>query len=121
MNSQFIKFIAVGILNTLFGYGVFAALVSLHLHYAMALFLATVIGVLFNFKTIGKLVFNNTDYWLFGKFLLVYGVIYIINLSLVKFLLLFSLNIYISGAITMLITALISYYLNKTWVFGRNA
>ena len=68
----FIKFLAVGVLNTLFGYGIFALLLFIGLHYAVASILATICGVLFNFKTTGTLVFNNNDNRLIFKFISVY-------------------------------------------------
>lgn len=68
MNKQLVKFLLVGGLNTLFGYAVFAVLISTGLHYTIAVFIGTLIGVLFNFKTTGKLVFDSQDNTLIWKF-----------------------------------------------------
>ena len=45
----FIKFIFVGCLNTLFGYGVFAICNFMGFHYTLSTLTATILGVLFNF------------------------------------------------------------------------
>ena len=45
-SSRPIRFLLVGFLNTLFGYGLFAGLVYLSVPYLVALLLATVVGVL---------------------------------------------------------------------------
>lgn len=52
-------FLLVGVMNAAFGYGCFAAFLYLGLHYSLALLLATILGVLFNFKSIGALVFGS--------------------------------------------------------------
>lgn len=80
-NKKFIIFIIIGGFNTLFGYGIFALfLLIFNLHYTFALFLSTIIGILFNFKTIGIFVFKNSNNKLIFKFILVYGICYLVNL-----------------------------------------
>ena len=116
--SQFVRFIAVGVLNTAFGYGCFALLMWLGLHYTAALLLATVAGVLFNFKTLGKLVFGQKQggrrLW---RFVLTYAVCYGFNLALVKLFLLLGIGAYMGGALALVPVALLSFYLNRTFVF----
>src|SRR5471030_2606365 len=98
LNYKFIRFILVGILNTVFGYSAFALFVFLGLHYTAAVFFATILGILFNFKTFGKLVFKNpyTDfnYNLIFKFFMGYVILYFINIILIKlFILIFKIFI----------------------------
>lgn len=73
------RFIAVGVLNTAFGYGVFAAAYALGAHYSLATFLSVVLGVLFNFKSFERLVFSDRQSGKFLRFLSVYAVIYAAN------------------------------------------
>ena len=54
---QFLRFLAVGVLNTFFGYAVFLALLQVSLASTPALVLAWLAGVFFNFNTIRTLVF----------------------------------------------------------------
>jgi putative flippase GtrA len=55
--AQFLRFLAVGVLNTGFGYAIFIALLWLGVASSPALVLAWVAGVFFNFGTIRTLVF----------------------------------------------------------------
>jgi putative flippase GtrA len=117
-NKKFIKFILVGILNTIFGYGLFSFFIFLGLHYPTAVFLSTIIGVLFNFKTIGKLVFNNHNNSLIFRFVFVYTLIYGLNVSGLWALQRIGYNnMYINGFILLAPLALISFALNKKFVF----
>ncbi|MDD6173342.1 MAG: GtrA family protein [Elusimicrobiaceae bacterium] len=114
----FVKFVLVGILNTAFGYLAYAFFVMLNFGDFAAPLLSTICGVLFNFKTIGKLVFENTSNYLIFKFLSVYLLTYCLTVSLLKLLAFAGLqNRYISGALILLPMALISFFLNKHFVF----
>lgn len=117
-NNKFIKFILVGILNTAFGYSLFALFIFLNMHYSLAVFLSTVLGVLFNFKTIGKLVFDSHDNSLIFRFIAVYVLLYLINISCLWFFKISGFeNMYINGFVLLFPLALISFVLNKKYVF----
>jgi putative flippase GtrA len=73
------RFIAVGVLNSAFGYGLYAILIQSGFIPEIALFTATVVGVIFNFFTTGRLVFKSSDNGLFPRFVAVYVAIYICN------------------------------------------
>src|SRR5665647_2063048 len=109
LDPRFIKFLFVGGLNTLFGYGMFALFIYFHLHYSIASLLATLLGVLFNFKTTGKLVFKSSDNRLIVRFFAVYGMVYLVNVLFLKGFSWFGLNYYIAGAILVLPLAALSY------------
>lgn len=113
----FIKFILVGILNTIFGYSIFALFLYFGMHYALALFSSTILGIIFNFKTTGLLVFKNKENKLLLKFIAVYAIIYAMSVSLLKIANVFQINLYFAGFITTGLTAVISFVLNKKWVF----
>ena len=117
MNRQFMRFLMIGVLNTAFGYFLFALLIFLGLHYAVASLLATILGVLFNFKTTGRFVFDNRNNSLLGKFFMVYAIVYSCNVGLLKILDGFSISMYVAGALVLLPLALLSYFLNKQFVF----
>lgn len=113
----FIKFILVGILNTAFGYFVFAALLYFGLHYTLAVVLSTIAGVLFNFKTTGKLVFKNNNNKLIFKFVAVYALTCIIGIIVLRLAELVNVNLYFAGMVSTGICAIIAFILNKNWVF----
>ncbi len=117
-NNKFIKFLLVGVLNTIFGYGLFAFFIFLDIDYPIAVLLSTILGVMFNFKTIGKLVFDSHDNSLIFRFVLVYVVIYILNVSGLWALKNMSYeNMYINGFVLLAPLAIISFVLNKKFVF----
>ena len=114
---QFVKFLIIGGLNTVFGYSLFAMFVFLGLHYAVASLFATVLGVLFNFKTTGTFVFRNNDNRLLFRFFFVYGIVYVVNIILLKIMSGFGIGIYLAGALAILPIAVLSFVLNKLIVF----
>lgn len=120
IDSTFIYFALVGILNTAFGVGLYCLFIYLGVPYDSAVLLSTVLGVLFNFKTIGTFVFKNTNNKLIYKFVAAYVLVYFINIGLIHLLLeLTKLNEYIAGIIATPIVALISYFLQKRFVFKK--
>jgi len=121
LDKQFIKFLFVGGLNTAFGYCIFALFLFIGLHYSLAAFLGTICGILFNFKTTGSLVFKNKNNALIFRFFGVYGVVLILNVIGLKFFSIFSINSYIGGALLILPMAVVSFFLNKRFVFGANS
>ncbi|MCW0199754.1 GtrA family protein [Sphingopyxis sp.] len=71
--SRFLRFLAVGVVNTLVGYLLFAALIALGAPPLSGVMASTALGALFNFGSIGHLVFRNTDVALLPRFLGVYA------------------------------------------------
>lgn len=115
--DQFIKFLFVGGLNTAFGYSAYAVLIYLGIHYSLAALMATILGVLFNFKTTGRLVFRNRDNRLLAKFIGVYAIIYAINTASLGVFNLFKADMYLAGAVMLLPMAAVAFVLNKIFVF----
>jgi len=116
---RFFRFLFVGGINSLFGYSIFSVFILImgQNHYAIALLIATIIGVLFNFFTTGRIVFKNKDQKLLIKFFGVYGITYLVNLLFLKIFNNHHVNMLIAGAILILPIAVLSYFLNRTLVF----
>jgi putative flippase GtrA len=114
---QLLRFLVVGGINTLFGYGVFALFILLHMNYMLAALLGQVCGVLFNFKTYGTFVFKNKNNRLILRFFGVYLVTYLLNIGLLKVFNLYGVNNLIAGGIILLPVTLIGFSLNKRFVF----
>jgi putative flippase GtrA len=119
IDRRFIRFLFVGVLNTLFGYSVFALFILANFHYSLAALLSTVCGILFNFKTTGRLVFGNRDNSLLLRFFGVYGISYVVGVSLLKLSDTFGWNLLIAAAVLMPPMAVFSYTLNRVLVFER--
>lgn len=81
---RFAAFLLVGGLNTLFGYAMFAGLMLIGVGLEGATIGATLLGVLFNFRSIGRIVFGSRDGRLLPRFALVYAAQAAINLGLLR-------------------------------------
>lgn len=80
--AQRIRFVLTGALNTAVGFALYAGLVVAGLAMAWALFVATALGMLFNFFSFGHLTFRQPGMHRLPRFLLAYSVIYLANLAL---------------------------------------
>lgn len=81
---EVVRFGIAGMVNTAFGFGVYSGLVLLGVVPSIALFVATVIGVLFNFLTFGGFTFRRLDAHRLPRFLVAYALIYLFNLALLE-------------------------------------
>lgn len=117
----YLKFLSVGVLNTLFGYSLYAALNFLGLPYLIALLLATIMGVIFNYFSFGKMVFKVRGEWhMFGKFIAAYSVVYVINAMLLNLLTeKLHLSPYLGQLICIPLNVLISWFLMNHWVYKK--
>lgn len=143
IENKFIRFLFVGVINTLFGYGLFVLFIWFGMHYSIALLCSNILGILFNYKTTGYIVFANKSNRLILQFFLVYGVVYLFNLlelylldksnvyeyilsfPILDFLYELPLNLnkvgdVIGQAITLLPNAILSFLLNKIFVFKES-
>ena len=114
---QFIKFGIVGVLNTGFSYVIYTALLYVGLNYALANLGAVVLGILFSFRTQGSLVFNQTDPRLFPRFIFAWATIYAINILLISQFIALGFNAYTAGAMMLPVSAVLSYLIQKFFVF----
>ncbi len=117
LSRQFILFLAVGVLNTAFSYSVFVACVWLGMSFAIATLIATVLGILFNFRTTGAIVFSSHDRRRFALFLGMYAAVYVLNISLQKVFQLAGMSIYLSGFVALPPCVLAAFLLSKYIVF----
>jgi len=116
---QIIRFFVVGGLNTLFGYTIYSILILISVHYSIAALISTVIGVVFNFFTTGRIVFKNHEFKLIFKFVIVYGIIYVVNFGFLSVFDYYKFNMIVAGAILLIPIAVLSYLLNKIIVFNK--
>jgi len=117
IKKQIFSYILVGILNTFFGYSIYALLIFSGLSYIYSILISTIAGIIFNFKTISKFVFGSSDNSLIKKFILVYVFGLIMNIFLIKLFNFFNLNFYIAGFLSIIAVAVISFVLMKFFVF----
>ncbi|MFA9287060.1 GtrA family protein [Comamonas sp. SY3] len=118
MQVKLLRFLLVGVLNAAFGYGCFAGFLYLGLHYSAALLLATVLGVAFNFKSTGALVFGSKNNKLIFRFVAGYGVVYGANVAGIAALKLLGVEPYLAGMALIVPMALLSFVINNRFVFN---
>lgn len=114
---QFLKFLVVGAVNTVFGYGVFAALIVAGVPPMPALVLTYVVGILFNFVTTRRYVFQRAGGSSFFRFVAAYGVIYLANLGLYHLAAAAGASPLIAQALCLPVVAVFSFALFKLHVF----
>lgn len=120
IKRQIFSFACVGILNTMVGYGLYAFFLFTHISYFLALFLATCLGVIFNFITIGKIVFKRLKLKKFFNFSLMYIILYFLGLILINLFNKFNINLYFSGFLAMIFLSSLSFVGNKFIIFKNN-
>jgi putative flippase GtrA len=118
-----LKFLGVGFVNLIFGYSVYAGLIYMKLPYARALFLATVIGVAFNFFSYGRLVFAaGGGVPVLFKFIASYALVYLLNVIMLAGLTHYlSTNPYVGQAVCLPTNVMLSWLLMKNWVYIQKA
>lgn len=116
-NRKFILFIFVGGINTLFGYSIFALFLWFGVHYSIAALLSTIGGVLFNFTTFGRLVFDSKSLSNLPRFTLVYALNYFFGVGVLYICNQFAYNLYLVQALLILPTAIVRFILMKYFVY----
>jgi len=84
--TTFLRFLVAGGFNTLFGWLVYAASILMGAPLWLALIIAIVTGIGFNFVTLGGYAFQDMAMKRFPRFVLSYALIYITNLTCLKVL-----------------------------------
>ena len=126
-DSQAFRFLVVGVVNSVFSFGVFAALqvtVGEHLHYLMILVLSHVAGVLEAYVLQRWLVFRVTGRWWreLARFWSVYLVALGVNLAALPLLVeIVHVPVVAAQAVVMLGTALGTFLVHRSFTFRRPA
>jgi putative flippase GtrA len=115
---QLLRFYQAAIVNTVFGFGMYALLVAAGLNPFVAQAIAFVCGVAFNYFTYSRHVFRDSAPAKV-RFVLSYLGVYILNVTLFAGFRLIIPNVYIAGAAMMLAASLLTYFVLKLLVFRR--
>ncbi len=116
--SELWRFYQAAVINTAFGFGLYALLIWLGLDRYVAQAIAFVSGVAFNYLVYSRHVFRDGARAK-ARFAMAYGLNYLVNLGLLKLLSLFVANAYIAGFSASLAASLINYLVLKHLVFVR--
>jgi len=119
LSATFLRFLATGVLNAAFGYGLYAVFVLTGMPYLPALALATALGICFNFVTFGRLAFRAAlSRAIFARFLAGYGLSLAFNMTLLWLLReRAGLDPYTAQLICLPPTVLVTYLILNRWVY----
>lgn len=123
LNSSKFRYLIAGGWNTVFGYSLGVVLFLLltdSVHTAFIAFICSLISMAMSFITYKMFVFRTKGNWIkeYLKACLVYGNAAIISIAVIWVLVdLAGLNIWISQALTILVTVVISYFGHKKFTF----
>lgn len=110
-----LRFLLVGLLNTAFGYAVFAALTLAGVASSLALVAAAVAGAAFNFQTYHRLVFRRRGRWI--RFAATYAALLAANWAALRLARTQGLYEIEAQALLTLPFAALSYLCQKVFVF----
>jgi len=118
VSSEFIRFLCIGVLNTAVGYLIFSIFYFFTQDKVLALLIAYLFGILFNYKTYGKYVFIASNKKIFINFLFIYLSIFIFNILILElFINELMINTYAAQFIAICVITPILFFLNKKHVF----
>lgn len=111
---MFFIFLVIGLINTGFGIGVYWLLLYLGFGYQLASAVSLVIGIIFSFNNHGRFVFKVPGRFI--RYIFVWGVIYIVNITLIGMI---NSNVgnFIAGLVLLPINIMMGYGLMKYFVF----
>lgn len=117
MSTRFLKFLAVGGLNTLFGFAVYSLLALTIMPTWLVLIASNLAGIAFNFVTTGGLVFRSLEWRRAPRFVICYGVIYCLYLGAIHVLAPLTGGRIQAMAVIVIPMAVLTYWLLATFVF----
>ena len=116
---RLLRFLIIGGINTLFSYIVFFVLYYFIQQKEITVTLSFIIAVLFNFQTISRYVFSDSNEKKIIIFISIYFLGYILNLIHLWITVdIYHMNVYWAQILTLLYLPLLSFYLNKRFVYG---
>jgi putative flippase GtrA len=118
---RFSRFIVVGGLNAVVGYGLFLLALAIMPTSFSALVAANILAILFNFRTIGSFVFGARDLRLLAPFFGVYVVAFLHNWIGLMVFESIGVRPWVAGILLQPGAVAISYLLNRRFVFGAAA
>lgn len=117
--NRFLRFLFAGSVNTAFGYTVYCVFVLLGFSYPVALLLATIVGVAFNFLTVSNWVFGAGGRARFIRFVLAYVVLYLANLAgLYALIDLLGLGAILAQLLVLPLYVITAFLVFRRFVFG---
>ncbi len=118
--KQLWRYYQAGIVNTLFGYGVYAVLLTVGVWMYAAQLMAHVLGVAFNYFTYSRHTFAETQASK-RRFVLSYAFNYVLGLAGLAGASSVIASPYVAGIVSILFVSLANYFVLKNLVFVEKA
>lgn len=115
--SRPVRFLFIGGVNTLIGYGLFAACLAVGLAPTPALAMATVLSILFNFVSTGRVAFDSRDVRRFPVFVFASAALFGVNLLALHALMAAGLSALLAQALLVAPMAAVSYVVQRDIVY----
>jgi putative flippase GtrA len=112
------RYYQAGIVNTLFGYGLYALFVAVGLNMYVAQICAHILGMTFNYFTYSRYAFRDAE----GsklRFVLSYAANYLLGLASLAAAAQVIASPYLAGLAAVLFVSMVNYFILKHFVFTR--
>jgi len=116
---RILRFLAVGGLNTAFGYACYAGFLLIGLPVGWSVAGSTIVGMVFNFFSYGALVFGGASGSRLQRFLAFYVGLGVMNYLLLRLAMTFGPGPLLAQAFLLPALALMGYLGMRNWVFRR--
>lgn len=110
------RYYQTGVVNTLFGYGIYALLITAGLNMYVAQLIGHVLGVAFNYFTYSRHVFSDASASK-TRFLLSYAFTYLFGLACLAAAAQLITSPYLAGLVAIFVVSLVNYFILKQLVF----
>ncbi|MCB4861143.1 GtrA family protein [Sphingobium sp. PNB] len=110
------RYYKVGVINTLFGYGIYALLLLIGLNMYVAQIIGHITGIAFNYFTYSRHVFHDLTASKF-RFILSYTLNYAVGLVFLALSAIILSSPYLAGLSAMILTSIINFVVLRKYVF----
>lgn len=110
------RYYQAGIVNTAFGYGLYALFVALGFDMYLAQIVAHLLGMTFNYFTYSRHAFHDSDVSK-SRFVMSYAINYLLGLAALWAASQFIASPYLAGLLAVVVVSLVNYLILKSWVF----
>ena len=117
-DARLLRFLIVGAINTALSYAIYALGLRVGLAFPVASLVALVCGLLISFVTQGVFVFASALKGRFPRFLAVWAVIYLVTIAVIWVQTRLGVSDYLAGLLAIPVTAVLSFLLQRRYVFG---
>ena len=115
---EIIRYGLIGVINTIFYFGVYALSLFLGFRYQIASLFSIALAIVFSFVTQSTIVFKVVSIASFARYISLWCALYLLNIWLIGQIQKTFSNLYLAGALATFPIALIGYLFMKYFVFS---